>query len=102
MKFTRYRNLKTLVDYYLDDISTIDGVATFLRLEKRRDLTKDFRSTSIGRNPNLQQSLLAKTLDKLKYRQDFLSLKERIEMLGSQINTTIIEDARRELKAKRR
>jgi hypothetical protein len=53
IKFAAYRNSKTLVGHYLDDISNIDGVAVFLGLEPRRDLTEDFRSVSIKRNPDL-------------------------------------------------
>jgi hypothetical protein len=53
MKFAVYRNSKTLVSYYLDDISNIDGIVVFLGLEPRRDLTEDFRSTSMKRNPDL-------------------------------------------------
>ena len=53
MKFAAHRNLKTLVGHYLDNISNIDGVVAFLGLEPRQDLTEDFRSTSIKRNPDL-------------------------------------------------
>ena len=53
MKFIIYRNLKTLISYYLDNISNIDGVVVFLSLEPRRDLIEDFRSISIKRNPDL-------------------------------------------------
>ena len=51
MKFAAHRNSKTLVGHYLDDMSNVDGAAVFLGLKLRRDLTKDFRSTSIKRNP---------------------------------------------------
>jgi len=30
IKFAAHRNLKTLVGYYLNDISNVDGVAVFL------------------------------------------------------------------------
>jgi hypothetical protein len=33
MKFAAYRNSKTLIGYYLDNISNIDGTAVFLSLE---------------------------------------------------------------------
>lgn len=102
MKFAAHRNPKTLVGHYLDDMSTIDGAAAFLGLEQRRDLTEDFRSASMGRDPNLRHSLPAKTLDELKHRQDFASLEEQIEMLSSQIGAAITRDAREELKAQRR
>ncbi|KAH6725001.1 hypothetical protein BKA61DRAFT_688306 [Leptodontidium sp. MPI-SDFR-AT-0119] len=53
MKFAAHRNSKTLVGYYLDNISNVDGTAVFLGLEPRRDLIEDFRSASMKRNPDL-------------------------------------------------
>jgi hypothetical protein len=66
MKFAAHRNSKTLVGHYLDDISNVDGAAAFLGLKPRRDLTEDFRSAFIKRNPDLRHSLPAKNQDKLK------------------------------------
>jgi hypothetical protein len=66
MKFAVYRNLKTLVGYYLDDISNIDSAATFLNLKPWRDLIEDFYSTFIRRDLDLWRLLLIKNLDKLK------------------------------------
>jgi len=76
MKFAGHRNPKTLVGHYLDDMSNVDGAAVFLGLEPRRDLTEDFRSASMRRNPDLRQSLPAKNLDELKQRSDFVDLCE--------------------------
>ena len=53
MKFTVHRNLKTLVRHYLDDISNIDSTVVFLGLKLQQDLTEDFCSMSIRRNPDL-------------------------------------------------
>jgi hypothetical protein len=61
MKFAAHRNLKTFIGHYLDDISNVDGAAAFIGLKPRRDLIKDFRSTSIRRNLDLRYSLLAKS-----------------------------------------
>jgi hypothetical protein len=102
MKFAAHRNSKTLVGHYLDDMSNVDGAATFLGLEPRRDLTEDFRSASMRRNPDLRHSLPTKNLDELKHRQDFPSLCEQIENLSVQITANITEEARKELKAQRR
>src|SRR5216117_3081693 len=60
MKFAGHRNPKTLVGHYLDDMSNVDGAAAYLGLEPRRDITEDFRSASMGRNPGLLHSLAAK------------------------------------------
>ena len=66
MKFAGHRNPKTLDGHYLDDMSNIDGTAVFLGLKPRRDITEDFRSASIGRNPGLKHSLLAKIVEELE------------------------------------
>jgi hypothetical protein len=102
MKFAAHRNPKTLVGHYLDDMSNVDGAAAFLGLEPRRDLTEDFRSASMRRNPDLRHSLPTKNLDELKHRQDYLALCEQIENFSVQITADITEEAREELKAQRR
>src|SRR5271156_4600944 len=102
MKFAAHRNSNTLVGHYLDDMSNVDGAAAFLGLEPRRDLTEDFRSASMRRNPDLQHSLPTKNLDELKHRQDFIALCGQIENLSVQITAAFTEEARRELGAQRR
>jgi hypothetical protein len=102
MKFAAHRNSKTLVGHYLDDMSNVDGAAAFLGLEPRRDLTEDFRSASMRRNPDLRHSLPTKKLEELKHRQDFIALCQQIENLSVQITAAIPEEAGKELKARRR
>ncbi|KAH6667430.1 hypothetical protein B0J14DRAFT_489712 [Halenospora varia] len=102
MKFAAHRNSKTLVGHYLDDMSNVDGAAVFLGLEPRRDLTEDFRSASMKRNPDLQHSLPGKCLDELRQRRDFTDLGEQIDNLSAQITAAITEKGRQELKAQRR
>ncbi|KAK0114148.1 hypothetical protein ONS95_013650 [Cadophora gregata] len=80
----------------------MDSTAVFLGLEPQQDLTEDFRSTSIKRNPDLQHSLPGKCLDKLRQRQDFTDLSEQIDNLSAQITAAITEKGRQELKAQRR
>ncbi|KFY05581.1 hypothetical protein V491_09092 [Pseudogymnoascus sp. VKM F-3775] len=53
MKFAAYRNPKTLVGHYLDDISNVDSAAAFLKLKAQGDLTEDFRSMSIGKTSDI-------------------------------------------------
>ncbi len=85
-----YRNSKTLVGYYLDDMSNVDSAAVFLGLEPWWDLTEDFHSASIRRNPDLWHSLPAKCLDELRQRCDFTDLGEQIENLSAQITAAIM------------
>ncbi len=53
MKFATYRNSKTLISYYLDNMSNMDSIVVFLGLEPRQDLIEDFHFASIKRNPDL-------------------------------------------------
>ena len=76
MKFAAHRNPRTLVGHYLDNTSNVDGAAVFLGLEPRRDLTEDFRSASMKRNPDLPQSIPSKSLDELKHRPKFIAIYE--------------------------
>ncbi|PVH89162.1 hypothetical protein DL98DRAFT_523965 [Cadophora sp. DSE1049] len=70
-----YSNSKTLVGYYLDNMSNINSAVVFLGLEPWRDLIEDFRSASLRRTPNLQQRL----------RRGFTDLGEQIDNLSAQI-----------------
>ncbi|KIW79865.1 hypothetical protein Z517_06480 [Fonsecaea pedrosoi CBS 271.37] len=102
MKFAAHRNPRTLVGHYLDNTSNVDGAAVFLGLQPRRDLTEDFRSASMKRNPDLPQSIPSKSLDELKHRPQFVALCEQIEDLSLQLTADITEEERKALKAKRR
>lgn len=99
MKFAANRNPKTLVGHYLDDISNVDGTATFLGLEPQRNITEDFRSASMKRNPDLLHSLPTQKQDRLVQRQDYVSLCQQIDSLSFQIKTALTEEARNKLKA---
>ena len=99
MKFAGYRNSKTLIGHYLNDMSNVDGAAAYLGLEPRRDITEDFRSATMGRNPELLQSLPAKLLKELEQRQDYVELCREIEDLSFQIKAAPINEGREELKA---
>jgi hypothetical protein len=83
MKFAGHRNSKTVVGYYLANISNVDGVAAFLDLNPRQDVTKDFRSASMKRNLDLQRSLPAKMLAELEDRADYIAFSEGINNLSS-------------------
>jgi hypothetical protein len=83
MKFAAHRNSKTLVGHYLNNMSNVDGVAVFLGLESRRDLTEDFRFASMRRNLDLRHLLPAKCLDELRRRRDFIDLGEQINNLSA-------------------
>jgi hypothetical protein len=102
MKFCGHRNLKTIVGYYLDDISNIDSAASYLGLEQRRDLIQDFRSASMKRNPDLRHSLPARERSKLKQRRDFIKICKQIDLLSTRIIDATIEKTQEELTIQRR
>jgi hypothetical protein len=83
-------------------MSNVDGAAAYLGLKPRQDLTQDFRSASMKRNPDLQQSLPTNELDKLEQRRDFVDLSEQIENLSLQVKAATTEEMRKELQTQRR
>ncbi|KAK4205392.1 hypothetical protein QBC40DRAFT_161598, partial [Triangularia verruculosa] len=74
IKFVKYRNLKTFINYYLNDISNIDGAAAFLNLEPKRNFIENFRSTFIRKILDILFSLPSKNLEKLKHYKNFIKL----------------------------
>jgi len=87
MKFAGHRSSKTLVGHYLDDMSNVDGAASFLGLEARRDVTEDFRSATMRRNPNLPLSLPTEMLEILRENPMYESLTKSIYQTKWQIKT---------------
>jgi hypothetical protein len=102
MKFAAHRDSGTLGRSYLDNLTTVDGAASFLGLEARRDITKDFRSASMRRNPNLPFSLPAKLEEELQKREDYVSLSTRLDDISFQIKAAMTEEMRDELRAQQK
>ncbi|PSN60122.1 hypothetical protein BS50DRAFT_507169, partial [Corynespora cassiicola Philippines] len=84
-KFASQVTDSTLGRHYLHDMSNVDGAATFLGLRKKTDLTANFRSVSMGRNPDLLLTLPASMQHDLEMREDYSSLWKEIDSLDSQI-----------------
>lgn len=79
-------------------MSNVDGVAAFLGLDLRRDVTEDFRSASMRRNPSLQHSMPAKLLEQFEQSEEHIKLCAEIEGLSSQIKAATTQEEREELK----
>ncbi|TGO06957.1 hypothetical protein BTUL_0378g00020 [Botrytis tulipae] len=92
MKFAVARELKDSRCHYLENITNVDGAAVFLGLEPRRDLTEDFHSALMKRNPDLQYSPPGMCLDELRQRWNLLIL----------ITAAITKKGCQELKAQQR
>ncbi|KAL2015888.1 hypothetical protein VTK56DRAFT_4663 [Thermocarpiscus australiensis] len=85
MKFAAQRNMKTLTGHYLHDLTTVDGAACYLGLQPRNDLTEDFRSATMMRNPDLLQSLPSKLQEELESRDEYVALTRQIDRLTLQM-----------------
>jgi hypothetical protein len=66
LRFASQKNTHVLVNKYLGNISTIGGAGSFLGMELRTDLAEDFRSATMGRNPDLRFSLPIKAEEELR------------------------------------
>ncbi|KAK8038354.1 hypothetical protein PG994_015121 [Apiospora phragmitis] len=101
MKFAAHRNPRTLVGHYLADMTNVDGTASFLGLKPRRDLTEDFRSASMRRDPNLPSVLPAKLREALQSQPDYSEATSQIKALSYEIDTVGLEEDRKHLIAQR-
>ncbi|KAK8071921.1 hypothetical protein PG996_005269 [Apiospora saccharicola] len=101
MKFAAHRNPRTLVGHYLADMTNVDGTASFLGLKPRRDLTEDFRSASMRREPNLPSALPAKLREALQSQPDYSEITSQIKALLYKIDTAGLGEDRKHLIAQR-
>lgn len=60
-------------------------------MRPRNDLTEDFRTATMKRNPDLQQSLPSKWKEELKGREEYVALTGQIENLKLQIKAAANE-----------
>lgn len=79
-------------------MSNVDGAAAFLGLEARHDLTADFRSASMKRNPDLPFSLPANVQEALEIRADYAAISKKIDETVTQARTAETTEARDELR----
>ena len=101
MKFAAQRNIRTLQGHYLHDLTTIDGAACFLGMQPRNDLTEDFRTATMKRNPDLQQSLPSRMKEELENRDEYVALTRQIENLTLQIKAATNKKTVSQLKDER-
>jgi len=101
MKFAAQRNIRTLQGHYLHDLTTIDGAACYLGMQPRNDLTGDFRTATMKRNPDLQQSLPSRLKEELDSREEYIALTRQIEALTLHIKTTTDQETLGQLKDRR-
>ncbi len=87
MKFAAQRNPRVIGGHYLHDLTTIDGASSFLGMDPRRDLTEDFRTATLRRNPDVSQSLPSHLRKQLKERDDYIAITKEIGDLNIQIET---------------
>ncbi|RYO74330.1 hypothetical protein DL764_010855 [Monosporascus ibericus] len=86
IKFAAHTNQATLAKDYLSSITSVDGLASFLKLPLRSDQAEDFRSKTVKRNPELFSFLPAKTTDELRQREDYVAITKELEDLSLQMD----------------
>jgi hypothetical protein len=101
LKFAAQKSSRVLGNHYLHDLTTVDGASCYLGMEPRRDLTEDFRTATMRRNPDIGQSLPSSMRDELQQREDYVLITKDIEELNLQIKNAVDEDELRQLKAAR-
>ncbi|EHA55114.1 hypothetical protein MGG_15788 [Pyricularia oryzae 70-15] len=84
--FADHRNSSVLQRHYLGAMNTVDGVASYLGMDIRRDLTEDFRSATMKWDSDLALQLPAREVDQLKQDEEYIRLKEYISTLNTLID----------------
>ncbi|ELQ32449.1 hypothetical protein OOU_Y34scaffold01158g6, partial [Pyricularia oryzae Y34] len=64
----------------------MDGVASYLKMDIRRDFTKDFRSATIKWDSDLILQFPAREVDQLKQDEEYIRLKEYISTFNTLID----------------
>ncbi|KAI9761799.1 MAG: hypothetical protein M1840_001679, partial [Geoglossum simile] len=101
MRFAGQSDPNTFFGSYMSQLSTVDGQASYLGEEIRRDHLDNFRGMGLHRNPHLWQSLSAKRRSELENRPDFLEVNQKIEALTQKIGSGI-ENTQPERTSRRR
>ncbi|KAH6971271.1 hypothetical protein EDB80DRAFT_553479, partial [Ilyonectria destructans] len=109
LRFASQRSAGVLFNSYLGDMSTVDGSASYLKLNLRHNLADDFRSASMKRNPNLRFSLTPRERRELEVSPEYAPCTNQIELLQTQIDhsppgddVSQLEDQRKSLYNSRR
>ncbi|KAL7940599.1 hypothetical protein V8C42DRAFT_362174 [Trichoderma barbatum] len=85
LKFASQKRPEVLVHHYLSNISTIDGAANFLGMERRTDLAEPFRSATMKFNPDLIHSIPMSEVKKLEKSEEYILISDRIKELKTQV-----------------
>ncbi|RSL93373.1 hypothetical protein CDV31_014729 [Fusarium ambrosium] len=102
LRFASQNNTNVLVNKYLGNISTIDGAGSYLGMELRSDLAEDFRSASVGRNPDLRFSLPARQAGELRKSPEYLSLTKKIYEINAEIEMATSPEVQTQLELQRK
>ncbi|KAK4209474.1 hypothetical protein QBC37DRAFT_378040 [Rhypophila decipiens] len=78
LKFAAHTNQITRTRDYLSSICGIDGQASFLGTQLRRDMAEDFRSATVRRNPELFLSLPAQQQDEPQERPEYIEIRAEL------------------------
>lgn len=103
MKFAGQTKRDTFGKSYAHQVVEVDGAATFLEIQSRRDHIKNHRSMGMRRNRHLHQSLPAKAEVEFRRREDIVQLDTQIQSLKKQSvgKDRKLQNERRRLETKR-
>jgi hypothetical protein len=101
LKFALQKSSRVLGNYYLYDLTIVNGALCYLGIKPRTDLTEDFRTAKIRRNPDIGQSLPFNIRDELQQRDEYVLITKEIKKLKHQIKNIINENELCKLKAAR-
>ncbi|RAQ76875.1 hypothetical protein COH21_008703 [Aspergillus flavus] len=107
MKFSGHVNPGTFGRSYTHRVVEVDGAASFLGIQSRRDHIENNRSMGARRNPQLYQSLPAKAELEFQDRDDVVQIDTEIQALKRQLmglnnqDSKSVEQQRRHLEARR-
>ncbi|KAI6443785.1 hypothetical protein MCOR17_011342, partial [Pyricularia oryzae] len=72
-------------------MNTVDGVASYLGMDIRRDLTEDFRSATMKWDSDLALQFPAREVDQLKQDEEYIRLKEHISTFNTLIDGALFK-----------
>ncbi|KAI6559726.1 hypothetical protein MCOR04_009790, partial [Pyricularia oryzae] len=68
-----------------------DGVASYLGMDIRRNLTEDFRSATMKWDSDLALQFPAREVDQLKQDEEYIRLKEHISTFNTLIDGALFK-----------
>ncbi|KAL3439835.1 hypothetical protein BJX65DRAFT_291535 [Aspergillus insuetus] len=102
MKHASHTEARTFGRSYAHPVCEVDGPAAYLNIATRHEHIQNRRSMGIHHNPNLWQSLPAKSEFEFEEREDVRRLNEELVRLDSQMLDAVSPDMKKDIISQRR